>query len=94
MNMAEPESPATEPLVQPKLARFLKERRKLIGGDIREELWEQVENNIVERRRPDTAAERAVQKAFEEAAESVGPVARNRMMRRMERANEGFLKNL
>lgn len=84
----------TEPLVQPRFIRFLKNRRKLVGGGIREEFWEEVEKNVVERRKPDTAAERMVQNMMERVAESTAPVARNRIRERFTRANEGILENL
>lgn len=83
-----------EPILQPRLIRFLKNRRKLVGGGIREEFWEEVERNVIERRRPDTAAERAVQNLMDWAAESTAPVARRRMRERLSQANESIFRNL
>lgn len=93
--MAEPSgSPRDEPLVQPRLIRFLKERPRLIDRGAREEFWATVEENVVDRRKPDKAAERAVQKFFEEMGQNAGPVARNRVRDRLEDANESVLNRL
>lgn len=84
----------TQPLFQPRVIRFLKDRPKLVGGGLREDFWEEVENNVAERRKPDTAAERLVQNIMERVAESSAPVARKRIRDRFVNANEGLLENL
>lgn len=83
-----------EPLVQPRLIRFLKDRPRLVDKGVRRELLEQLENQAIQRRRPDTAAEKAVQSFFNRFNEAGGQVARERAKKRMRKANEGPLKGL
>lgn len=93
--MPEPDNPARDkPVVQPRLVRFLKNRPKLVGGGLREELWEEMEQALTERRTPDKVAERGTKKAIQEAAGVADPVARRRIADAMESANEGPLEKL
>lgn len=93
--MVEPdEQAAQEPLVQPRLVRFLKNRRKLIKGDVREEFLEELEKNIERRRMPDTAAERMVESLLNRSRETVAPVASDRAKKRASEINEKILKGI
>lgn len=93
--MAEPNEMARDqPLVKPRLIRFLKNRRKLIGGQLRTELWSEVDKNVTQRRKPDTMAEKTVQRLLEEIQEASFPVMRERVRNRMERSNERALRRL
>lgn len=83
-----------QPIVQPRLIRFLKNRRKLLGGGIRDEFWEEIERNVTERRKPDTAAERAVGNVVDRVQEASFPVAKRRVKDGLSRANEGALNRL
>ena len=88
------QSGADQPVVKPRLIRFLKNRRKFIGGDVRNELWEEVDRRVTERRKPDTAAERVVQNAIQEVSEASFPVAKGRIRDRLANANENTLSRL
>lgn len=83
-----------EPLVEPRLVRFLKDRPRVVDKGVRREFLEQLEENIRERRRPDTAAERAVQKMFRTFEDAGTGVAKDRTKKAMDRANKGPLKRL
>lgn len=87
-------SGADQPVVKPRLIRFLKNRRKFIGGDLRNELWEEVDRRVTDRRKPDTAAERVVQNLLEEVNDATFPVARRRIRDRLANANENTLNRL
>lgn len=83
-----------QPVIEPRVIRFLKDRRKLIGGDIRNEFWEELDNRVTERRKPDTAAERTLENLIREIEDASFPVARRRMRDRLARANENRLNRL
>lgn len=85
---------SAEPLLEPRLIRFLKDRPRLIDRGVREEILEELEKNVAERRTPDTMAEKAVQSAFDRAGETVAPVTKNRVKDKLEKANEGPLEKL
>lgn len=93
--MAEPGiSGEEEPFLQPRLVRFLKNRTKLVGGSFRNDFWEEVERNVTERRKPDTAAERFLDRIGDEMRSAGFPVMKDRVRNRMARANEGALRRL
>lgn len=93
--MVEPEEQASqEPLMQPRLVRFLKNRRKLVGGKLREEILEEVERNMEQRRMPDTAAEKIVQNAMRRTEEVTGSVARKKAKSGINKINETVLEGL
>lgn len=93
--MAEPvRSGEEEPILQPRLIRFLKNRKKWLGGSIRNDFWQEVERNVTNRRIPDTAAERFIDRIGDEIREASFPVAKDRVRNRMARANEGRLRRL
>lgn len=83
-----------EPILQPRLVRLLKNRPKLIGGSVREDILEEIEKNITERRKPDRASERVVGRILDEAREASMPVMKGRVKDRMNKANEGVLNRL
>lgn len=88
--MVEPEQDKrTDPVLQPRLVRFLRERPKLVEFGMREKALESVERNIAERRTPEIMADR-----FAMTAESITrPVMRDAARDRLENANEGILEN-
>jgi len=93
--MAGPDEQASqEPLIQPILVRFLKNRRKLVGGNLREEILQEMERNMEHRRMPDTAAEKIVQGAIQRTEDVTGNVARKRAKSGIEKLNETFLEGL
>lgn len=93
--MAEPdESSELQPLMQPRLVRFLKNRPKLVDRGVREEFLEEVEERMMERRKPDTVAERTVRRMFNEVADAAAPPTRRRVRERLSRANETVLENM
>ena len=83
-----------QPLVQPRVIRFLKERPRLVDYGVRREFLEEVEKGVVERRRPDTAAERFVENIRNRIGNAGGTVAKERTKRVAERANEGPLRDV
>lgn len=89
--MVEPdESPADQPVLQPRLVRFLRKRPKLVEFEMREEFLEHLEQNIRERRKPGTVAQR-LSRTVEDASE---PVIRDTLRRRLEKANDSLLRRL
>lgn len=87
-------SGADQPVVKPRLIRFLKNREKFVGGDLRNEFWNEVDRRVTDRRKPDTAAERVLENLIQEVNEATFPVARRRMRDRLVNANEGTLNRL
>lgn len=85
---------AEQPLLQPRVIRFLKQRSKLVDLGFREEVLEQLEAQIVERRTPSRVAEKAADETMNRARESTTPVVRDRVRERMEQANESMLDGL
>jgi hypothetical protein len=92
--MVEQEGEQLEPLIQPRVPRLLKERPKLVGGGIREEFWEGLEQTMKERRQPDKVAEKTVREAFNQTADAAAPPVRDRVRDRLDNANSGILENL
>lgn len=85
---------AVKPLAEPRLVQFLKDRPRLVDRGLRQEFLEQLEQNIRQRRRPDTMAEKTVQQAFRTFEEAGGGVVRDRTRKALEKANEGPLERL
>lgn len=87
--MVEPEDYSeVDPVLQPHLVRFLRERPKLIDVEMREKVLKGVEENIKDRRRPGYMAERIA-----EAAADIGkPVLTDATRERLEKANGKVLK--
>lgn len=93
--MPEADGAATDnPLLQPRLIRFLKNRDRLIDRGFREEFLEQLELNVVRRRTPDTVAEGVTKEGFKRLEEVGGDVAKGRVKNAVDRANKGPLKKL
>lgn len=92
--MTEPnEAAELDPILQPRAIRFLKKRDRLIDMGMREEFLDEMEDRVVQRRRPDVVAEKTVKKAFNETAEAAAPPMRRRVFGRLTSANEGILEN-
>lgn len=83
-----------EPIIRPRLVRFLKDRERLVDFGMREEFFDELERQLSHRRRPDVVAESATDTTLERMREATKPVARQRVKDRMEKANSGLLKNL
>lgn len=93
--MAEAGSTGREdPIIQPRLVRFLKNRPRAIDAGIREEVLEGMERRIAQRRKPDTVAEKMIDRAFNEVADAAAPPFRDRARNRLENANQGILRNM
>jgi len=82
------------PLVRPRAIRLLKKRPKLVDFGLREEVLEQLDQNICKRREPEEIAERTVKRAFNEGADAAAPPVRERIRSRFESANQGILEDL
>lgn len=83
-----------DPLIQPRVVRFLKGRRRLVDYGVREEILDSVEDSMSERRKPDTVAEEvtlSVLRRFEDAGEQV---ATSRARKRLRNANTSVLSKL
>lgn len=82
------------PLVQPKAVRALKERPRLVDMGVREEMLEQLEMQIAERRSADTVAARLSHAIADSAKQSAEPVVRDRVSKRLKGANDTVLNEL
>lgn len=87
-----------EPLVQPRLIRLLKNRPRLVDFGVREELLEELEQQVILRRTPDNVAESMISQIIrgttQRASEVTEPVFKNRTAEKMSKINETRLKNL
>lgn len=93
--MAETDSSGeVDPLLQPRVIRLLKRRPKLFAESARNEFWEEIERNVTERRKPDTVAERAVDRLLEQTREATSPVMKGRARERFRRVNETVFRRL
>jgi len=93
--MAETDSSGeVDPLLQPRVIRLLRRRPKLFAEDARNEFWEEIENNVIERRKPDTVAERTVDRILNQAREATSPVMKGRARERVRKVNETTLSRL
>lgn len=93
--MASPdENSEAQPIMQPRLIRTLKNRNRIIDFGWREEVLDQAEDVIEQRRHPDTVAERMVQHVKQTAEGAGEPVIRNRMKNRVNQVNDTVLDNL
>jgi hypothetical protein len=86
--MVEPEDrELQDPLFEPRVIRFLKDRPRLVDKGVRKRLLEELENQVRERRKPDTVAEKAVRsvvRSVEQVGENVG---RRRAKERLRQVN-------
>lgn len=86
--------PDAQPLFEPRVVRFLKNRPRLVDRGLRQELFEELEYNIRERRKPDNMAESVVREGLKRFEEAGGRVAKNRTKQALDKANKGPLKRL
>jgi len=82
------------PLVQPRVVRALKNRPRLVDMGFREEMLDNMEAEIIQRRTTDTVAHRISSEVAESVSNAGKPVVRNRVRDRMDKANEGILNRL
>lgn len=73
------------PVLQPMVIRALKERNRVIDFGLREEMLEEMEIIISQRRTADTLASRLSHTAMESARESAEPVVRDRLVNQIQR---------
>lgn len=93
--MVSPDEPEeANPLVKPRVIGALKDRQRLIDMGFRREVLEQMESVIARRRSPDIVAERATQGAKQTAEQAAEPVLRERLKNRVEKVNDGVLRDL
>lgn len=86
--MVEPEDrELQEPLFEPRVIRLLKDRPRLVDKGVRKELLEELENQMRERRKPDTVAEKAVRSVFRQFDEVGETVAERRAKQRIRKVN-------
>lgn len=83
-----------QPLLQPRLVRLLKRRPKLVAENARNEMLEEIEINMMERRLPGRVAERTVERTLSEMKNATSKVAQGRAKQRMAKANQGTLRRL
>lgn len=83
-----------KPLFEPRLIRLLKDRPRLVDRGFREEFLEQLEENVRERRKPDTVAEEMAKNLMRRFEDAGGSVVKNRARSALETANEGPLEKL
>lgn len=87
-------APGEQPIVQPRVVRFLRDRNRLVDKGVREDFLDQLESNMVERRKPDTLAEKTVRDLFRRFEDAGSGVAKERVRGRMEKANQNTLSKL
>lgn len=81
---------SSDPLVQPRVIRLLKNRRRVVDFGMRKEFWDELESVTENRRRPEEVSQRTVRSGFDRIS-----TATSRVLRRgMEQANESILKEL
>lgn len=86
--MVEPEDrDLQDPLIEPRVIRFLKDRPRLVDKGWRKELLEELENQMRERRKPDTIAEKAVRSVFRNAEEVGENVTQRRAKDKLRKVN-------
>lgn len=83
-----------EPILQPRLVRFLKDRPRLVDKGLRREFLEELEREMVERRKPDTVAERMARSTMDRFNQATGKVARKKASAVVNKANDGPLQGL
>lgn len=82
------------PLIQPKLVRMLKQRSRLIDLGIREEVLDQLDNRMCQRRSPRHIAERLSDTVVNEASDATRPVMRDRVEKKVDEINNKMLSDL
>lgn len=87
-------SPKEDPLFQPYLVRVLKDRPRLVDRGVRQDFLEELEDTLMERRRPDSVAEEAVRSVLDRFTDAAAPAAKKQVQRKAEQANETVLENL
>lgn len=86
--MVEPEDrDLQDPLIEPRVIRFLKDRPRLVDKGLRKELLEELENQVRDRRKPDTVAEKAVRTVFRNAEQVGEQVGQRRAKDRLRKVN-------
>lgn len=86
--------PEDEPVVRPRLVRALKNRPKLVGGRVREEFLENVEEALTERRKPDTVADRVASEAMRPVQDAGSRVVKKEARDKLVKGNQGPLRRL
>ena len=83
-----------QPLFEPRLVEFLRDRPRLVDRGLREEFLQQLAHNMRERRKPDTMAEEVAQSAMRRFEEAGGGVVKERTRKALDKANQGPLERL
>lgn len=84
----------TQPLIEPRMIRFLKQRPRLIDKGFRQEFLEEFERQARERRDPGRLAEKTVDKVFARVRESTDEPVKRRARDAVSKVNEGPLSRL
>lgn len=88
------ESGELKPIVQPRLIRALKNRTRLVNLGLREEVLDNLEETVKERRRTDTVASRLSHEMMQSLSDTGKPVLEKSAKKRLDRVNEGILERL
>lgn len=78
-----------QPLFEPRVVEFLKDRPRLVDKGLREEFLDQLARNMRERRKPDTMAENVARDMMRRLEDAGGGVVKQRTRNALQRANEG-----
>lgn len=93
--MGSPDEVAEQsPLMEPRVVRLLKQRRRLIDFGMREEILEEMEVILAERRKPGRVAERATENILSRAQEATRRPLANRVESRVDDINDTILDGL
>lgn len=88
--MAHSTDPSTDPIIQPRVIRRLKDRRRVVDFGFREEFLDELDNVLCEMRRPDRIAERSVKSIGQRTQRASARV----VQRAMEKGNQSVFRNL
>lgn len=82
------------PLIRPRLVRLLKERPRLINLGFREEVLDEIDHKMCQRRSPQHVAEKVSDILINETGDSVRPALRKRAEQRISKMNNSVIDNL
>lgn len=83
-----------EPLLQPRLIRFMRDRPRLIDRGIRKEALDDLETIVAERRTTDSVANTVGRQVSSTLQDVTGRLARTETKKQLDKANQKQLKRL
>lgn len=83
-----------QPLLQPRIIRLLKDRPRLISFGLREDVLDELDAKMCQRRSPQSLADKLSDVLVNEASDSMRPAIRRRAEQRVSKMNETVFQNL